>query len=155
MQTQIFISNEGYIQLTIKEVFSKHEEKMIIFNQMRRHTRARLLRLCLVYYVEEKSQVIYTTRARGNLKYANNTIGGRFCRISSRYQRRLRDEILPRYSQMIRPAVANVDVALLVASVTEPNTAKIIRPFLVYLGRRTLNRFFTFPNGQLTKLVSR
>ena len=35
------------------------------------------------YYVEEKeSQVIYT-QGVANLEYANNTIGGRFCGIST------------------------------------------------------------------------
>lgn len=64
-------------------------------------------------------------------------------------------KILPRYSQMIRPAVANVDLALLVASVTEPQIQpKLLDRFLVYLESENIEPILYFSKMDLADQAS-
>lgn len=110
------------------------------------------------YYVEEKeSQVIYTTRARGQFRNTQTTpLVGDFVEFQANNTKEgYVMKILPRYSQMIRPAVANVDVALLVASVTEPQIQpKLLDRFLVYLESENIEPILYFSKMDLTDQAS-
>ena len=110
------------------------------------------------YYVEEKeSQVIYTTRARGQFRNTQTTpLVGDFVEFQANNTKEgYVMKILPRYSKMIRPAVANVDVALLVASVTEPQIQpKLLDRFLVYLESENIEPILYFSKMDLTDQAS-
>lgn len=110
------------------------------------------------YYVEEKeSQVIYTTRARGQFRNTQTTpLVGDFVEFQANNTKEgYVMKILPRYSQMIRPAVANVDVALLVASVTEPQIQpKLLDRFLVYLESENIEPILYFSKMDLADQAS-
>lgn len=107
------------------------------------------------YYVEEtESKVIYTTRARGQFRNTQTTpLVGDFVEFQAdNTNEGYVMKILPRHSQMIRPAVANVDVALLVASVTEPQIQpKLLDRFLVYLESENIEPIIYFSKLDLAK----
>lgn len=110
------------------------------------------------YYVEEKeSRVIYTTRARGQFRNTQTTpLVGDFVEFQANNTKEgYVMKIFPRYSQMIRPAVANVDVALLVASVTEPQIQpKLLDRFLVYLESENIEPILYFSKMDLADQAS-
>lgn len=107
------------------------------------------------YYVEEtETKVIYTTRARGQFRNTQTTpLVGDFVEFQAdNTNEGYVMKILPRHSQMIRPAVANVDVALLVASVTEPQIQpKLLDRFLVYLESENIEPIIYFSKLDLAK----
>lgn len=80
------------------------------------------------YYVKTEEETV-ECRARGRFRLdGSSPLVGDRVKISLDAQGRGRvDEILPRKNRFIRPAVANIDVLVAVASVSEPETD----PFLI------------------------
>ncbi len=117
------------------------------------HTGQIIKALSGFYYVEEKeTNIIYTTRARGQFRNTQTTpLVGDFVEFQADNTKEgYIMNLLPRYSQMIRPAVANVDVALLVASVTEPQIQpKLLDRFLVYLESENIEPIIYFSKMDL------
>lgn len=117
------------------------------------HTGQIIKALSGFYYVEEKeTNIIYTTRARGQFRNTQTTpLVGDFVEFQADNTKEgYIMNLLPRYSQMIRPAVANVDVALLVASVTEPQIQpKLLDRFLVYLESENIDPIIYFSKMDL------
>ncbi|RPA60712.1 ribosome small subunit-dependent GTPase A [Aerococcus agrisoli] len=107
------------------------------------------------YYVEEtETKEIFTTRARGQFRNTQTTpLVGDFVEFTATNTKEgTVMKILPRYSEMVRPAVANVDVALLVASVTEPQIQpKLLDRFLVYLESVNVEPVIYFSKLDLAK----
>lgn len=89
------------------------------------------------YYVEEaETHTIYQTRGRGQFRNTDTTplVGDKVVFQAENAEEGLVTEILPRHNAMIRPPVANVDVAFLVVSVKDPVISpKLIDRYLVYL----------------------
>ena len=87
------------------------------------------------YYVQAEDQ-LYQTRARGNFRNRKITpLVGDWVEFESTS---LVDgyvlEILPRHNELVRPAVANVDLGVVVTSLVEPNfSANLLDRFLVTL----------------------
>ena len=160
MQTQIFISILVIYNSINKEVlFNSMKKKTTdIQSNAPTYTGQIIKALSGFYYVEEKeSQVIYTTRARGQFRNTQTTpLVGDFVEFQADNTKEgYVMKILPRYSQMIRPAVANVDVALLVASVTEPQIQpKLLDRFLVYLESENIEPILYFSKMDLTDQAS-
>lgn len=80
------------------------------------------------YFVETETETV-ECRARGRFRIAGETpLVGDYVSVSIDDQGRGRvDEILPRKNSFVRPAVANIDTMVAVASCTEPATD----PFLI------------------------
>lgn len=72
-----------------------------------------------LYSVKVKEEIL-ECRARGKFRKEEITpLVGDFCKID--YENKYILEILPRKNYLMRPMIANVDVALIVASVKDPN----------------------------------
>jgi len=87
------------------------------------------------YYVQAEGQ-LYQTRARGNFRNRKITplVGDRVEFESSSLVDGYVLEILPRHNELVRPAVANVDLGVVVTSLVEPNfSANLLDRFLVTL----------------------
>ncbi len=76
------------------------------------------------FYYVEAADAVYTCRARGAFRRQGMTpVAGDRVRISVGDDGNgVLEEILPRKNSLIRPAVANLDLLVLVASVREPET---------------------------------
>jgi ribosome small subunit-dependent GTPase A len=87
------------------------------------------------YYVQAEGQ-LYQTRARGNFRNRKITplVGDRVEFESSSLVDGYVLAILPRHNELVRPAVANVDLGVVVTSLVEPNfSANLLDRFLVTL----------------------
>lgn len=89
------------------------------------------------YYVEEsETHHVYQTRGRGQFRNTDTTplVGDWVNFTTTNPDEGILTAINPRKNDMIRPPVANVDLAFLVASVAEPKISpKLIDRYLVYL----------------------
>lgn len=105
------------------------------------------------YYVEDsETGRIMQTRGRGQFRNTNTTplVGDYVKYIAENDREGLVVEIIDRRNELIRPAVANVDVAFLVASVIEPAIhPKLIDRFLVYLESMDVDTILYFSKFDL------
>ncbi|WP_297076595.1 ribosome small subunit-dependent GTPase A [uncultured Enterococcus sp.] len=87
------------------------------------------------YYVESDG-IIYQTRGRGNFRNQNITplVGDNVVFESTNLTDGYVLEVLPRKNQLVRPTVANIDQAVVVTSMVEPNFSfNLLDRFLVTL----------------------
>ncbi len=87
------------------------------------------------YYVQSDGN-LYQTRARGNFRNRKITplVGDEVIFESTNQTDGYLLEILPRKNELVRPAVANVDLGVIVASLVEPNFSyNLLDRFLVTL----------------------
>ena len=87
------------------------------------------------YYVESEGN-IYQTRGRGNFRKQNITplVGDTVIFESTNKTDGYVLEVLPRKNQLVRPTVANIDQAVVVTSLVEPNFSfNLLDRFLVTL----------------------
>lgn len=88
------------------------------------------------YYVQTKEGTVYQTRGRGNFRKRKLTplVGDYVTFESENATDGYLLELHPRKNQLIRPQVANIDLALVVMSVVEPNfSSNLLDRFLTQL----------------------
>lgn len=105
------------------------------------------------YYVEDsETGKIMQTRGRGQFRNTNTTplVGDYVRYIADNDKEGLVIEIIERRNALIRPAIANVDVAFLVASVVDPTIQpKLLDRFLVYLESTNVETILYFSKCDL------
>lgn len=105
------------------------------------------------YYVEDsETGKIMQTRGRGQFRNTKTTplVGDYVKYIAENDKEGLVVEIVGRRNELIRPAIANVDLAFLVASVTEPTIQpKLLDRFLVYLESMSIETIIYFSKYDL------
>jgi len=88
------------------------------------------------FYYVESGGIIYQTRGRGNFRNQNITplVGDNVVFESTNLTDGYVLEVLPRKNQLVRPTVANIDQAVVVTSMVEPNFSfNLLDRFLVTL----------------------
>lgn len=88
------------------------------------------------YVLSDEDGIIYQTRGRGQFRLKKETpLVGDFVSFESHNtQEGVLLELLPRQNELVRPPIANVDVALVVASAVEPQFGpQLVDRFLVTL----------------------
>jgi len=88
------------------------------------------------YYITDENDVVYQTRARGVFRKKGITpLVGDYVKFESENQEEgTLIEVKPRKNELARPPIANVDIGVIVSSVTHPNfSAQLLDRFLVML----------------------
>lgn len=88
------------------------------------------------YVLSEEDGVLYQTRGRGQFRVKKQTplVGDFVSFDSGNTQEGVLLELFPRKNELVRPPIANVDVALVVASAVEPQfSPQLIDRFLITL----------------------
>lgn len=107
-------------------------------NDTQRHYQGQIIKALSGFYYIEESQTgqVYQTRGRGNFRQKDQSplVGDWVEFVADNDQEGLVTAIAERKNAMIRPPVANVDLAFLVASVADPAISpKLIDRYLVYI----------------------
>ena len=95
------------------------------------------------YYVDVTGEGVYECRARGIFRKEKikPLVGDnvRICIQDDRDMEGSVDEILPRHSQLIRPAAANIDQVLLIIAAADPKpNFNLLDRFLIYMHRQDI-----------------
>ena len=95
------------------------------------------------YYVDVNGEGVYECRARGIFrKEKMKPLVGDNVRISIQDEKEMEgsvDEILSRFSQLIRPAAANIDQVLLVIAAADPDpNFNLVDRYLIYMRRQNI-----------------
>ena len=88
------------------------------------------------YYITDEKDVVYQTRARGVFRKKGITpLVGDYVKFESENQTEgTLVEVKPRKNELVRPPIANVDIGVIVASVTGPNfSVQLLDRFLIML----------------------
>ncbi len=106
------------------------------------------------YYVHVEGKAVYACRAKGIFRNVNikPLVGDNVCMevLDERDKEGNVTEILPRKNKLIRPAVANVDQALVIFSIVKPNPSpNLLDRFLIQMERQNLPCIICF-NKQVT-----
>lgn len=106
------------------------------------------------YYVHVPQEGIYECRAKGIFRKENKKPlvgdGVCICVLDEKDREGSIQEILPRRNQLIRPAVANVDQALLVFSLDDPKpNHMLLDRFLVMMGKAQIPACLCFSKADL------
>ena len=109
------------------------------------------------YYVRTGNSRVYECKAKGSFRNENITplVGDnvRFDVISEHDRTGNITEILPRKNSLIRPAVANVDQAMVVFAVRNPNpNLSILDRFLVLMKKQGIETLIVFNKKDLARV---
>ncbi len=112
------------------------------------------------YYVHIPQKGLYECRAKGIFRKENKKPlvgdGVRICILDEKDQEGSIQEILPRRNQLIRPAVANVDQALLVFAMEDPKpNLMLLDRFLVMMGKVQIPACLCFNKADLSSQKER